>query len=103
MLIRIIFYSTIILNVNALFGSSLKKLKDKASNLYKSKFGKDKTWSFLGHDLTEYPGTNEKYIVLNEEKWEEYYKCLGAQNENLGKYLSVTPEALLGFEGNSVK
>lgn len=86
-----------------LFESSLKKIKNKAKNIYKSKFGKDKTWHYLGYDLSEYPGTNEKFRQKNREKWNEYYECLKTQEKHLGEELSITPEALLAFETNSIQ
>lgn len=86
----------------ALFKNNLKQIKEKAKNYYKSKFGKDKTWKFLGYDPAEYPGNNDKYRSENRQKWEEYYDCLRQQDTNIGEHGSVVPEAILGFEGGSV-
>ncbi|CAG9858446.1 unnamed protein product, partial [Phyllotreta striolata] len=57
----------------------------------------------MGNALSDYPGTNPKYIKINEDLWEEYYSCLKHQEENLGSYLSMIPQAILGFEGSSIK
>lgn len=86
----------------ALFKTNLKAIKEKAKKYYKSKFGKDKTWKFLGYDVAEYPGSNDKYRAENRQKWEEYYQCIQEQDRNIGKHGSVVPEAILGFEGGSV-
>lgn len=85
------------------FKSSIQKLKEKAQKIYKSKFGKDKTWHFLGHDASEYPGSNHKYLQLNKQKWNEYYDCLQKRKDSLGLAKTITPEALQGFIGYSVK
>lgn len=82
------------------FLDSWKKLKNLASKAHKSK---NKNLNFLGYDKNEYPGVNEESIKINEEKWSDYYNCLKDQNENLGKYLTIPPQAILGFEGNYVK
>ncbi|XP_064211797.1 uncharacterized protein LOC103314839 [Tribolium castaneum] len=87
----------------AIFSNALKKLKQKSKEAYKKKFGKDKTWHFLGFDLTEYPGTNEKYRQLNKDKWGDYYACLEEQNSNVGHDFSVTPEAVQVVESGSVR
>lgn len=86
---------------SALFKTNLKQIKKKAKTYYKSKFGKDKTWKFLGYDVSEYPGSNDKYRHENRQKWEEYYDCLRQQDQNIGQHGSVVPEAILGFEGGS--
>lgn len=86
---------------HALFKTNLKDIKEKAKKYYKSKFGKDKTWKFLGYDVSEYPGSNDKYRKENQQKWEEYYDCLREQDTNIGEHGSVVPEAILGFEGGS--
>ncbi|VEN61614.1 unnamed protein product [Callosobruchus maculatus] len=93
----------IISSSEALFGNPMKKLKEKASSIFKTKFGKGKALHFLGHDLSEYPASNSEYIKVNKAKWEEYYQCLRKQNESLGSSLSATPEAVLGFEGHNIK
>lgn len=85
------------------FKDALKNIKNKAVQLYKNKYGKDKSWHFLGQDPTEYPGTNEKYLKINKQKWDIYYECLDVENKNLGKQLSVTPEAIVAFEGSNIK
>lgn len=76
---------------------------NKAKAYYKSQFGKDKTWHFLGYDVSEYPGANAEYRKINKEKWNEYYECLKIQNDNLGVHRSVTPEAVQAFEGSFVR
>lgn len=86
----------------ALFKNNLQQIKEKAKNYYKSKFGKDKTWKFLGYDPMEYPGNNDIYRKKNREKWEEYYECLRQQDKNIREHGSVVPEAILSFEGGSV-
>ncbi|KAG5886478.1 hypothetical protein JTB14_026738 [Gonioctena quinquepunctata] len=96
-LLLLIFHDTL-----ALFDSALKKLREKASSIYKSK-RKGKALNFLGQDVTEFPGTNPKLLGINEAKWGEYYACLKSQNDSLGKYLTVIPEAVLGFEGSNIK
>lgn len=80
----------------------LQNLKQKAKDYYKSKFGK-KGLNFLGYDLSEYPGINKVYRRDNKEKWDEYYKCLNMQKDNLGYHRSFTPEAVQNVEGNSVR
>lgn len=91
-----------IIFVDTLFKTNINQLKEKAKNYYKSKFGKDKTWKFLGYDPAEFPGSNDKYRTGNQQKWEEYYECLRKQDSNIGEHGSVVPEAILGFEGGSV-
>lgn len=86
-----------------IFGSKMKKLKQKAKQMYNKKFGKDKTWHFLGHDAAEFPGANEKFRMINEEKWQDYYDCLTEQKASLGSKKSLIPKAVLTFEGGSVK
>lgn len=86
----------------ALFGNSLKKLREKASSMYKTQ-KKGVHLNFMGNVASDYPGTNPKYIKINEDNWEEYYSCLKKQEENLGRQLSMTPQAIVGFEGASVK
>nr|CAI5833635.1 unnamed protein product [Callosobruchus analis] len=81
----------------------MKKIKEKASSIFKTKFGKGKALHFLGHDVSEFPASNSEYIKVNKAKWEEYYQCLRKQNESLGSRLSATPEAVLGFEGHNIK
>lgn len=90
-------------NGHSLFSNPWKKLRNKASSMYKSTFGKDTTWHFLGHDQSIYPGNNVKLVEMNKQKWEEHYKCLKRQAESLGKHSSISPEAVLGFEGNNVR
>lgn len=87
----------------AFFDDKLKKIKEKAKKYYKKKFGKEKSWTFLGYDITQYPGANEKYRAIHRKEWEEYYTCLKEQNDNLGEHGSAIPEAVLGFEGGTVK
>lgn len=87
----------------ALFGDKLSGIKEKAHKYYKIKLEKDKTWQFLGYDISEYPGANEKYRDIHKKQWEEYYNCLREQNSNLGMHGSATPEAVLGFEGGTIK
>ncbi|CAH1176230.1 unnamed protein product [Phaedon cochleariae] len=87
---------------DALFGKSLKKLREKATGIYRKK-NKGKPLNYLGYDQTEYPGTNPKKIQIHQQKWNDYYTCLKAQNESLGKYQAVTPEAILAFDGNNIK
>lgn len=86
---------------DAFLKTNLKDITEKAKKYYKSKFGKDKTWKFLGYDVSEYPGSNDKYRNENKQKWEEYYECLRQQDKNIGEHGSVVPEAILGFEGGS--
>lgn len=90
----IFFISTIL----AGFKDSWKKLKELASKSHKSK---NKATDFLGYEKSEYPGVNQAYLKVNEDKWSEYYQCLQDQYEHLGKYMTVAPEAILGFEGNN--
>lgn len=98
----IIIISTQFLCLNeALFSNALKKLKQKSKEAYKKKFGKDKTWHFLGYDLTEYPGTNEKYRQINKDKWSDYYACLKEQDANHDS--SLTPEAVQVVESSSIR
>lgn len=82
------------------FLNSWKKIKELASKTHKTK---NKALNFLGYEKSEYPGTNEEYLEINREKWATYYQCLQDQNDHLGKYLTVSPEAILGFEGNYIK
>ncbi|KAH0808598.1 hypothetical protein GEV33_014190 [Tenebrio molitor] len=102
-LITVLVFSQIVPPTHTIFSNALKKLKQKSKEAYKKKFGKDKTWHFLGFDLTEYPGTNEKYRQMNKEKWDDYYGCLEAQNTNLGRDFSVTPEAVQVVESSSIR
>lgn len=81
------------------FFNSWKKIKALASKSHKTR---NKELNFLGYDKSEYPGINEEYLKLNEEKWNDYYQCLQEQHNSLGKYETLAPEALLGFEGNYV-
>lgn len=93
----------LIRNADGIFGDKLKKIKEKAKTFYKSKFGKNTTWHFLGHDASEYPGASEEYKKLNKEKWDDYYECLKFQEERLGKHRSVIPESTYVFKGGSAK
>ncbi|XP_057655433.1 uncharacterized protein LOC130893390 [Diorhabda carinulata] len=86
----------------ALFGDSLKKLRQKASEVYRTQ-SSEKSLNFLGHIASDYPGTNPKYLKINEDLWENYYSCLRAQQNYIGDNLSLCPEAILGFEGGNVK
>lgn len=79
------------------------KLMNKTKSYYKTQFHHDKAWYFLGHDISEYPGVNINYRARNKQKWDEYYTCLNLQNENLGTHRSTTPEAVLGFEGGTIR
>lgn len=81
-----------------LFKSNLKKAK----MFYKKKFGKGKL-NYLGHDESEYPGTNADYRNVNRQKWQEYYDCLGDFRLNLGYSKSVIPLAIEAIEGNYVR
>ncbi|XP_050515154.1 uncharacterized protein LOC114327817 [Diabrotica virgifera virgifera] len=100
--IKVIILVLLCTDVHALFGDSLKKLRQKASDMYKTKHS-GKLLNFLGHVASEYPGTNAKYIKINEDLWDEYYNCLKRQEESTGQYLSMSPEAVLGFVGGNVK
>lgn len=96
--------ASLLLQINCfLQNKHLNKIKEKAKKYYKSKFGKDKSWQFLGYDITEYPGANSKYRDIHRQKWEEYYNCLAEQKKNIGQHGSATPEAVLGFKGGTVK
>lgn len=95
----IIISSFILITTEALFNNPLKKLKQKSKESFNKKFGRDKSWHFLGFDLTEYPGTNEQYRQLNKEKWSKYYNCLNSKNLPT---TSVTPEAIETIEGGSI-
>lgn len=95
--------TTIILQTDCFLNKNLNKIKEKAKQYYKSKFQKDKSWQFLGYDITEYPGANSKYRDIHKQKWEEYYSCLLQQKKNIGQHGSTTPEAVLGFEGGTAK
>lgn len=87
----------------AIFGDRFKKLKNKAKSFFKSKFGKGQALHFLGHDVSEYPGANDKYRKMNEQKWQDYYDCLKFQEDNLGAQKTTVPEAIQSFAGGSVK
>lgn len=99
----IIITSIVIIQTNGLFKKNLNKIKEKAKQYYKNKFGRDKSWQFLGYDITEYPGANSHYREIHKQQWDEYYKCLEEQKENIGQHGSATPEAVVGFEGGTVK
>lgn len=102
---KYIFYIITLLalhNSEGFFKSHLKKLKSKAKEWYKDKTGKNKPWQF-SDDTTEYPGTNQKYIDLHTQRWQEYYNCLNHQKHIIGEKGSVIPEAVYGFQGESVR
>lgn len=85
------------------FRQKLNKAIENGKSFYKSKYGKDKTWHFLGHDASEYPGTDEELRKIQMEKWDDYYVCLAKQENNIGEHGSVIAEAVLAFEGESIK
>lgn len=84
------------------FRSKINDLIKKAKEFYRKQFHKDKTWHFLGYDKTEYPGTDEKLLNVNREKWQEYYDCLKKQEDSLENHGSIIPEALLAFQGQLI-
>ncbi|KAL3286825.1 hypothetical protein HHI36_001315 [Cryptolaemus montrouzieri] len=81
----------------------LEDIKQRAKEKFRKRYGSQGTENFLGHDLSEYPGTTEYFRNLNKEKWSSYYECLAAQENNLGHHQSVTPVAIAALEGGSVK
>lgn len=85
------------------FREKLNQAVSKAKSIYKNRFGKDKTWHFLGHDKSEYPGADKAMRKIQADKWEEYYECLKKQENNFGKHGSIIPEAVLALEGESIK
>lgn len=83
--------------------SPFKTLKEKAKEVYKKNFKKDKTWHFLGFDNTEYPGTNSEYRKIQAEKWDRYYNCLNSQSTSFKSKMGAVPEALLAFQGSFIR
>lgn len=78
----------------------LKDIKQKAKEKFKNQ---QSTKNFLGYDQSEFPGTNDHFRKLNKEKWDTYYECLKAQENNLGHHQSMGPVAIAALEGGSVK
>ncbi|KAL1501934.1 hypothetical protein ABEB36_007161 [Hypothenemus hampei] len=70
--------------------------------MYNNRFEKGSTLNLFGYEQNEYPGDNVKYKEENRKKWEVYYSCLEAQTKILGTKLTITPEAILGFETSFV-
>ncbi|CAG9766407.1 unnamed protein product [Ceutorhynchus assimilis] len=84
------------------FSSSINKLKQKAKQAYKKRFGKDSAINIWGQQKSEYPGANQQLRAENRQKWHEYYECLIAQSKNLNNQKTITPEAIIGFETASI-
>ncbi|XP_045468451.1 Ig-like V-type domain-containing protein FAM187A [Harmonia axyridis] len=78
----------------------LKDIKEKAKQKLRNQ---QSTKNYLGYDLSEYPGTNDHFRKLNKEKWDLYYECLKAQENNLGHHQSINPIAIAALESASVK
>ena len=51
----------------------------------------------------EYPGNDPQLRWEIRQLWNEYYKCLEETYQSLGSHKSVTPEAIMVFEGSSVR
>ncbi|XP_065171309.1 uncharacterized protein [Atheta coriaria] len=89
--------------VEGIFSSKVNKLKNRAKDMYKKHFKKEKKWHFMGQDPALYPGTNDKYKQENAAKWEDYYNCLREQEKSIGEHGTPIPEATQGFEGGHIK
>jgi hypothetical protein len=51
----------------------------------------------------EYPGNDPQLRQEIQQLWEKYYACLQRKYESLGPQKTVMPEAIMVFEGTSVR
>jgi hypothetical protein len=70
-------------------------------------FLKEKTQShnavFPSEFGLEYPGNDLQVQWEIQQLWQKYYACLKKKYESLGPQKSVMPEAIMVFEGSSVR
>jgi hypothetical protein len=60
------------------------------------------TGEFPSDSGLEYP-KNDQLRWEIRQLWKNYYACLQKKYESLGPYKSVMPEAIMMFEGSSVR
>lgn len=81
---------------------SMKNIVTKISKL-KTKFSNDAKFVFGDNTGLDYPGNNPTQLAEIRQLWNAYYDCINKQNRQLGLHRSVTPEAIMVFEGSSVQ
>jgi hypothetical protein len=53
--------------------------------------------------VLEYPGNDPQLRQEIRQLWKKYYACLQRKYESLGPQKTVMPEAIMVFEGSSVR
>jgi hypothetical protein len=69
----------------------LKKKTESHTEVFPSEFG------------LEYPSNNPQLQLEIQQLWQKHYACLQKKYESLGPQRSVMPEAIMVFEGSSVR
>lgn len=75
----------------------------KGKALLSSKKNTKQDKMFLVEDVTLYPGTNQEYREYHRSNWKNYYDCLNALNASINPDKTLSPEARMVFEGNSIR
>jgi hypothetical protein len=83
-------------------GFLFPKLKNKLKSILKGK-SKLQTSEFPVESGLEYPGNDDQLQWKIRELWNRYYRCLEEKYQSLGRHKSVMPEAIMVFEGTSVR
>jgi hypothetical protein len=81
-------------------GSFIKTVKKKIRNYLR---GPLQASEFKLESGLEYPGNDPKLRQEIQKLWRSYYVCLLKKYKSLGPHKSVMPEAIMVFEGSSVR
>lgn len=82
-------------------GFLLNKLRKNIKAFMKGKNSQIREYPSIGG--LEYPGNILALQGRIEKLWKEYYTCLKRKYELLGPQKTVTPEAIMVFEGSSIR
>jgi hypothetical protein len=78
------------------------KLKQKLRNFLKGRT-QPKFAEFPSETGLEYPGNDPQLLHEIRQLWKKYYACLQKKYESLGPQKSLMPEAIMVFEGSSLR
>nr|CAD7571066.1 unnamed protein product [Timema californicum] len=93
----------VIILLNYSEGSIFSKLKGKIKEFFSKKTKIPKEGEFVRESELYYPGMNRQLLEIIGQMWEQYYECLNISHTTIGPHRSVMPEAVMVFEGGSVK
>ncbi|XP_063238184.1 Ig-like V-type domain-containing protein FAM187A [Bacillus rossius redtenbacheri] len=79
------------------------ELWSKVREFFREKRPLPKEGEFVRENEFEFPGTDRRLIRALGALWDAYYECLRSSYASIGPLRSITPEAVMAFEGSSIK